>query len=119
MIRRLPICSEPLRCCCPAGAACKLGQTGSSPTTCPAGARGDSRPGYRTQEDFHCEATKPRPRRLQDTISGTAKGGPVRAMKKAVNFSVSVMTGFYLVSLEGMGSCGVGWGFKRSSAPWA
>ncbi len=39
---------------------------------------------------------------LQDTIKGSVRGGPVRAMKKTVNWSVSIMTVFYLaVAISG------------------
>lgn len=33
---------------------------------------------------------------IQDTIRGSVPGGPIQAMRKTVNWSVAIMTGFYL-----------------------
>lgn len=37
---------------------------------------------------------------LQDTLSDTVKGGPVKAMKRTVSYSMAIMTVFYMVSFE-------------------
>lgn len=54
---------------------------------------------------------------LQDTIKGSVRGGPVRAMKKTVNWSVSIMTVFYLaVAISGYMAYGNDVAGKREPA---
>lgn len=48
---------------------------------------------------------------IQDTIRDAAPGGPIKTMRRTVNWSVALMTAFYLaVAISGERSCRAGQG---------